>query len=180
MSNRWKTFFASILIPATVNVSAQPAVPPAEAKALVAAMQVAEQAREGVLAGVQKAVQQGRASQKEFDCIKAANLGSVEDAYASAFAAALSPAEMKDATAFLSSPEGKAYLRYARSEERKQRGLPDPDPKSGLTDKETAAALGFVEKSAGKKLLETRSFETAEFRSALIRGISEVATKCKS
>lgn len=179
MPKSWKLPLASaVLLAASANLYAQ--APSPEAMALVSAMQVGEQAREGVLAGIKMAIQQGRATQKEFDCVKVANLSTVESAYAIAFAAALTPAEMKDAATFLSSPEGKEYLRYGRTQERKQRGLPDSDPKLELTDKETAAALKFAEKSAGKKLLERRSFETPEFRSALIKGISEVASKCKT
>jgi hypothetical protein len=138
MPKSWKLPLASaILLAASANLYAQ--APSAEAMALASAMQVAEQAREGVLAGVQAAIQQGRATQKEFDCIKAANLGGLESAYATAFDGALTPAEMKEA----------------------------------------AAALKFVGGSAGKKLLERRSFETAELRSALVKGISEAASKCK-
>ena len=180
MQKSWKLPFAVAFLLATVPLHAQSASPSAEAKALATVMKVGEQMREGLLFGIQKAIQQGRASQKEYDCMKSSSLVSLEDTYATAFGAALSPDELKDAAAFLSTPHGKEYLRYARSLERKQRGLPDPDPKPELTDKETAATLKFLEKSAGKKLLETRAFETAEFRSSLVARVSELVIKCKA
>jgi hypothetical protein len=180
MPNCGKLPLAAALLLATANLYAQSAAPPAEAKALVSAMHVAEQAREGLLAGVQKAVEQGRATQKDLDCMKSSSLGYFADAYATAFASALSSQELKDASAFFSSPEGKAYLRFSRSLELKQRGVPDSDPKTDLSEKETSAIMKFMGSSAGKKLVQERSYETTEFRSALIRGTSALQSKCRA
>jgi hypothetical protein len=163
---------------ATTQIHAQAAPIPADAKTLAQAMQLAESTRMGIEASIQKAILQGRSTQKELDCMKASNLDFAADAYATAMATALSPEETKQAIAYFSSPEGRAYLRYSRSMELKQRGIPDADPKSDLTDAETRATQKFLEKSAGKKLLEDRVLETPEVRAALTRGVIALKSRC--
>jgi hypothetical protein len=163
---------------ATTQIHAQSAPIPADAKALAQAMGLAESTRLGIEASLQKAILQGRSTQKELDCVKGSSVDFAADAYATAMASALSADETKQAIAFFSSPEGREYLRYSRSLELKQRGIPDADPKPELTDTETRAAQKFMEKSAGKKLLEDRVLETPEVRAALARGVIALRNKC--
>lgn len=159
------------------NVSAQPAQISAGARALSQAMQSTAQARLGIEASIQEAIGKGKTTEKELACTRTHDLAFVADAYAQAIDASLSAEEMQVATEFFSSPNGKAYLEYSRSLEFSQRGIPDPNPRK-LNGAEERAALEFLETSAGKKLLEDRVLETSQLRSSLMRGMSELISKC--
>lgn len=168
-------FICSSLFAGTL--SAQPAQITAGARALSEAMQSTAQARMGIEASIQKAIEQGNATEKELGCTKSDDLAFVSEAYARAIDAALSAEEMQVATDFFSSPEGKGYLEYSRSLEFKQRGITDPNPKT-LSTKEERAARKFLETTAGKKLLEDRVLETSQLRENLMRGMKDLITKC--
>jgi len=163
---------------ASAGAQAQALVVSAEAKRLAQAMQLRESTRLGAELSLQKALEQGRISQQELDCTKASSLDFAVDAYSTAIATALSADEIKRANAFFTSPAGRAYLRYSRSIELKQRNIPDPDPKPELDAKETAAATKFLETSAGKKLIEQRVFETSALKSSLAQGFLAIKTQC--
>jgi hypothetical protein len=166
-----------VLLSAQVQAQTAPMKP--DAKALAAAMQLSQSTRIGIEASVQKAIQQGYAKPRELDCMKAANFDFVVEAYSGAIASALSAEEIKQAIAFFSSPAGQAYTRYSRSLELKARGIPDANPKTELTAAEQDAAMKFIAKSAGKKLLEDRVIETPALKSSLTRGVSALVEKCR-
>jgi hypothetical protein len=159
------------------NLSAQPAQITAGAKALSQAMQSTAQARMGIEASIQKGIEQGKATEKVLECSRAHDLAFVSDAYAQAIDAALSEEEMQVATEFFSSPAGKAYLEYSRSLEFKQKGIPDPNPKT-LSAAEERATRKFLAATAGKKLLEERVLETPQLRANLTRGMGDLISKC--
>jgi len=153
---------------------------PTGATRLAQYMQLRESTRLGAEISLQKAVEQGRITQQEFDCTKASSLDFALDAYSAAIAAALSPSEIKQANAFFSSPAGHSYLRYSRSLELHQRGIPDVDPKLGLDKAESAATNKFIATSAGKKLIQDRVIETPELKTELARGFAALKTQCSA
>jgi hypothetical protein len=159
------------------NLAAQSVQVTEGAKALSQAMQSTAQARLGIEASIQKGIEQGKATEKVLECSRTQDLAFVSDAYAQAIDAALSGEEMQVATEFFSSPAGKAYLEYSRSLEFKQKGIPDPNPKT-LSAAEERATRKFLGASAGKKLLEDRVLETPQLRASLTRGMSDLISKC--
>jgi hypothetical protein len=166
-----------VLLSAQVCAQTAPVTP--DVKSLAAAMELSQSTRIGIEASVQKAIQQGYAKPGELDCMKAANFDFVVEVYSRAIASALSAEEVKQAIAFFSSPAGQAYTRYSRSLELKARGVPDANPKTELTDAEQSATMKFLEKSAGKKLLEQHAIETPELRASLTREVSALVQKCR-
>jgi hypothetical protein len=154
--------------------------PTSEAKALAKSMRLIESARIGFEALVQKRIQGGLAGQKELDCVRADDLAFAADAYASAIDASLSPEEIKDAVGFFSTPEGQAYLDYSRTLEMQQRGIPNPHPKGELTAAETRETLKFMERSAGKTILDERVLESTELKWSLLNGVTGLVDRCKT
>jgi len=165
------------LFSGTLQAETPPPVSTVDARALAESMHVAEQSRIGLVAGLDMSVQQGKITQQKADCIKSADLSFTTDLYATSIQATLSPAEIKDAIKFFSSPAGQGYIEYSRSLEFKQRGVPDPKPKE-LNDKETRATLAFMETSAGKKILDQQVLQSADLKSALMRGMFDVVRRC--
>lgn len=168
-----------VLLLSAANVPAQaPQSKPSEAKLLAQAMQVAQSSRTGIEASVQKAIQDGRSTQKELDCVKAANMDFAVDAYAAAIETALTPAEINRALVFFASAEGRGYLKYSRTQELQARGIADAEPKTDLTPAEYRATTSFLDSSAGKKLLEAHVLETSELKSALARSLMALVNRC--
>ena len=178
MSFRVVSLVLALLL-SVMDAHAQKVSESADARALVDAMHLSEHVRAGLEAGVRKAIEQGRSTQKELECTRGANLSFATDAYATAIAAALSPYEIKQAIAFFTTPEGGAYLKYSFGLELHQRGIRD-QPRYELTAVEEREVLKFIDKSAGKKLLQDRVHETPELRASLIRGVSALVAQCRS
>ena len=178
----WKTWIApmslTVAIGASAGLNAQTPKILAGAKQLAQSMQLRESTKLGAEVSLQKAVEEGRISQQELDCTKAANLDFALDAYSAAIAAALSSSELKQANAFFSSPAGRGFGHYSRSLELRQRGIPNPDPKLELTPVETAAATKFLATSAGKKLIEDRVLETPQLKASLAQGFVALKAQC--
>lgn len=169
-----------VLLLTAANVPAQAPKPKklSEARVLAQAMQVAQQSRTGIEASLQKAIAEGHSTQKELDCVRAADMSFAVDAYTSAIETSLTPAEIRQALAFYASAEGRGYLQYSRSQELQRRGVPVAQPKTDLTAAELRAMTTFLGTTAGKKLLEAHVLDTPDLKTSLARGLMALTNRC--
>jgi hypothetical protein len=132
---RGRRSFAAFLVCAVLTGRAAES-PPESALALADALHLTEGAKRVLIGKVASGVQRGENSQKELDCLQAADFGPIKDTYADALADSLSEAEIDAALKFLSSEPGR---RYAQT--------------WSLTDQDYAGAGDFFNSEAGRKLL---------------------------
>jgi hypothetical protein len=147
----------------------------AQAAILATTMQVDRHARLRLEASVRKEIEAGSASQQELDCVRAADMDFVVDAYARAILATLSAEEITRALAFYASEEGQAFLEHSIDQELR----PSAVAATGLTPAEQRALTKFLSTNAGKKLLAGRVLETGELKTSLARGLVSLTRKCR-
>jgi len=116
--------------------------PPEAAFALVDALHLTEGAKIALVGRTASRVQRGENSQKELDCLQAADYGPIKLAYAEAFAASLSDAEIGAALQFFSSEPGRRYAQNWSLQNY-----------TALTDQDYAGAGDFFASESGRKLL---------------------------
>jgi hypothetical protein len=119
---------------------------------------------------------EGSATQQELDCVRAAKLDFVLDAYARAILATLSSEDITRAIAFYASNEGQGFLKHSIAQELR---TPEAAP-TELTPAEQAALKKFLSTSVGKKILAGSVLETVESRTSIARGLLALTTKCQA
>jgi hypothetical protein len=139
-------------------------------------MQVDQHARLRLEASVRKEIAEGSATQQELDCVRAADMNFVVDAYARAILATLSGEEITRATAFYASKEGRGFLRHSIDQELR----PPAVAAAELMPAEQGALMKFLSTGVGKKLLAGRVLETDEVRTSVARGLISLTRKCQS
>lgn len=148
----------------------------AQAALLARTMQVDQYARLRFETSVRKDMAEGWATQQELDCVKAAKMDFVLDAYARAILATLSSEDITHAIAFYASKEGRGFLKHSIDQELR----PPEAAATELTPTEQAALTKFLSTSVGKKVLAGRVLETVESRTSMARGLLSLTTKCQA
>lgn len=148
----------------------------AQAALLARTMQVDQHARLRLEASLRKDMAEGQATQQELDCVKAAKMDFVIDAYAQAILATLSTEDITRAIAFYASKEGQGFLRHSIDQELR----PPAAPAAELTPAEQSALTKFLSTAVGKKLLAGRVLETVESRTSIARGLLSLTRKCQA
>lgn len=116
--------------------------PPEAALALADALHLPDAAKRVLIGRMASGVQRGENSQKELDCLRAADYGPIKVAYAEHFAASLSDAEIDAALKFFSSEPGRRYAQTWSLHNFKS-----------LTDQDHAGIGDFFNSEAGRKLV---------------------------
>jgi hypothetical protein len=116
--------------------------PPEAAFALADALHLPEAAEALLIGKMVGGVKRGENSQKELDCLQAADFGPIKVAYAELLAASLSGAEIDAALQFFSSEPGRRYARTWQLHNFKT-----------LTDQDDAGIRDFFNSEAGRKLV---------------------------
>jgi hypothetical protein len=116
--------------------------PPAAALALTDALHLTEAGKRVLIGSVASGVKRGENSQKELDCLHAADFGPLRVAYAEALAAWLSDTELDAALKFSSSEPGRRYVETWTSHDFES-----------LTDEDHAGIRDFYNSEAGRKLM---------------------------
>ena len=116
--------------------------PPEAAFALADALHLPDAAESLLVGRLANGVKRGENSQKELDCLQAADFGPARVAYAEALAASLNDAELNDALKFFSSEIGRRYAQTWRLHNFKT-----------LTDQDHAGIRDFFNSEAGRKLV---------------------------
>jgi hypothetical protein len=146
----------------------------AQAALLARTMQVDQHAKLRLETSVRKDMEEGRATQQELDCVKAAKMDFVVDAYARAILATLSTEDITRALAFYASKEGRGFLKHSIDQELQQPGTAE------LTAAEQSALTKFLSTAVGKKLLAGRVLDTVESRTSIARGLLSLTRKCQA
>lgn len=152
---------------ACVSLAGQAAEnPPAQALALVDALQLVEGAKKLLIGRIAGGVQRGVNSQQELDCLRAADFSVINVEYAEAFARSLSEPEIDSALKYFSSEAGR---RYAQAWS--QQGF------KPLTEQDYGSAGEFFTSEAGRKLLSILMDEKG-FRDRLMPQLLPVFDRC--
>jgi TonB family protein len=112
------------------------------------------------------------------ECFRNAELNEVRDAYASAFFAALTRAELTEALAFFSSPAGRSYAVSGQWHRSIAGGTVDTQKPPSLTDDESAAVGTFLTTSAGSKLIHRELLRADELEEDVTVRLRPLINKC--
>ena len=128
---------------ACLTLTSQASESPAEAAfALADALHLPEMAEALLIGRMVGGVKRGENSQKELDCLQAADFGFIKVSYAEMLAASLSEAEIDSALQFFSSEPGRRYAQTWRLHNF-----------NTLTDQDHAGIHEFFNSEAGRKLM---------------------------
>lgn len=136
----WRSLAALLACVVLVGQAAEN--PPEAALALADALHLTDGAKSVLIGKAANGVQRGENSQKELDCLQAADFGPVKVAYAEALAASLNDAEIDAAMKFFSSEHGRRYAQTWELHNFKT-----------LTDQDHAGIRDFFNSEAGRKLM---------------------------
>jgi len=139
-STGWRWLAAFLTCVALAGQAAEN--PPDAALALADALHLTEAAKSVVIGRMVSGVKRGENSQKELDCLLAADFGPLRVAYAEGLAASLSNADIDAALKFFSSELGRRYAQTRLSQDFKT-----------ITDQDYAGIGDFFNSEAGRKLV---------------------------
>jgi TonB family protein len=146
-----------------------------EAVLLAEAMLTVQSYRSRLISVAEKRVPENPAV---VECFRNAELNEVRDAYASAFAAALTPAELKDALAFFYSPAGRSYAASGQWHKLMAGGTVTADKPPSLSDDEFVAVGAFLATSAGSKLSRREVLKADELEDNVTVRLRPLINEC--
>jgi hypothetical protein len=140
--------------------------PPEAALALADALDLTERAKGVLIGSTANGVKRGENSQKELDCLWAADFGPIRVGYAEGLAASLSDAEIDAALKFFSGEPGRRYVQTWTLHNFKS-----------LTDQDHAGIRDFFNSEAGRKLVPLL-MDQKGFMDRLLPRLTPIMDRC--
>lgn len=148
---------------------------PRESVQLAEAMLTVQVYRLRLMAWAEKRAAENPAA---LECFRNAELSEVRDAYASAFFAGLTMAELKEAVAFFYSPAGRSYAASGQWHKLMAGGTTATAQPPSLTEDESAAVGTFLATKAGSKLTQREVLKADELEEDVTNRLRPLINKC--